>query len=368
MLHPRRNGALVALVVSALALLVPSSALASHDLQIYKAEAHFDLSADEASTSVSCLPGDHAIDGMWRIDHADQDDYVQPLDLIAGAVDVIAAYPSSDSTYSFTFEKNAIGRAQVKVWVTCLADATQGGSHTHHFASAIKSAAGTVGVFSTGSTVVNGTDATLTRTTIPTSGLTDGNCPSNTLLITPGFQVDPSADITGGEAVPGMMRLYSSHGSNAKTTWQWKFENSALPTGTSVTIHFFYRCLNIKVPTGGFDKHKLVTKNRSSTFNPDPNAVSEGRLNCGDAYKAILAGFDIPENTGPGADKPTSDYQGTGLFPASSLSGFHSAFNDVYYLGMDPRIKQRAYTFGNRGGTATWPIALTALCINYRTT
>jgi len=119
------------------------------------------------------------------------------------------------------------------------------------------------------------------------------------------------------------------------------------------------------VPQDGFDKHKLVTKNRSSTFNPNPDAVSEGRLNCGDAYKAVLAGFDIPQDNVN--DLPTSNSDGTGLFNASDIAN-STAFNDVYYLGMDPRIKQRAYTFVNRGPGASWPIALTTLCLNYRTT
>src|SRR4051794_34717246 len=109
-----RTGALAAAAFAALAILAPGSALASHDLSIYKAEAHLDLVADEGSTTVSCMPGDHALDGMWRVDHADQDDYVAPRDLIAGAVDVLAAYPTDDRTYTFSFDKNAIGRVQVK--------------------------------------------------------------------------------------------------------------------------------------------------------------------------------------------------------------------------------------------------------------
>ncbi len=74
-----RNGVAGILVVLA-ALLVPATAFAGVDLKIYKQEAQVDLSADEATFSVNCQPGDHALDGMWRIDHVDQDLYIADLD------------------------------------------------------------------------------------------------------------------------------------------------------------------------------------------------------------------------------------------------------------------------------------------------
>lgn len=363
MLNPRRNGAPAVLVVIALALLAPSQAFASHDLGIYKKEAHVDLSADEATASVSCDSGDHAVDGMWRVDHADQDDYVQPLDLIAGAVDVLEAYPSSDDTYSFRFEKNATGRVQVKLFVSCLNDSTLGGSHTHSFSTAFSA-------FSTQSTVVTGTGG-LTRTSIAATP-----CPSGQLLVTPGYNVDPTTILddtaTQTDPSPGMMRLYQSHGASSKVDWTWAFENSALPLNYTATITTTWRCLKVKVPQNGFDKHKLVTRYKSSTFTPDPSTVDEGRLNCGDHYKAILAGFSIP--TDP-SDVATAASDGTGLIPYASMpagskspAATATVFDNVFFLGMDPRIKQRAYRFVNRDSGAAYNVSLSALCLNYRTT
>lgn len=382
-----RTGALATAVVIGLAVLTPSSALAGHDLGIYKNEAHLDLSSDEGATSVKCQPGDHAIDGMWRVDHADQDDYVQPLDLIAGAVDVLQAAPTADDTYSFSFTKNAIGRVQVKVWVTCLADKTIGGSHTHSFTTSagfVKSngttAALAIGNFETDTQTATGTGSTTVpvTTTIDTNKTgagqaVDKNCPSGTLLVSPGFSAGTFMDTVPAATSPspGMMRLFASNSTNTPTTnrdWVWKFENSALPSGYTVAITTYWRCLKIRVPAGP-DKHKLVPKFRAKTFNPTGNKVSEAQLNCGDHYKAILAGFSIPRAITLANDLATADSLGqSGLFPASALASSHTAFNDVYYLGMDPRIKQRAYRFVNRGATGTWPIALSTLCINYRTT
>src|SRR5205085_2442763 len=121
---------------------------------IYKAEKQVDLISDEQDTSVSCLPGDHAIDGMWRIDHADQDDFVPFLDLMKTAADVVQANATGpdDSTYSFRFEKNAIGKVLAKIWVTCLQDATSGGLHNHSFASAFDTV--TPGTYHTASVIV----------------------------------------------------------------------------------------------------------------------------------------------------------------------------------------------------------------------
>jgi hypothetical protein len=387
MLNPRRNGALAALVVTALALMVPSSALAGHDLVIYKAEAHLDLNADEAATSVSCQPGDHAVDGMWRIDHADQDDYVAPLDLIAGAVDVLEAAPSGpdDSTYSFIFEKNAIGRAQVKVWVTCIADKTVGGSHTHDLSGGFVKSDG-----STAATAPAGyetTSATATGTGDPNTPVTStiqtgaGSCPNGTMLVSPGFKTDPSlggptpdvqddANIAtpapGNQAdpSPGMDRIFTSISSNSRD-WTWRFENSSLPLNYRAVIHTFWRCLKIKIPAGGNDKHKYIPKFKKSTQSPASSSVSELRLNCGDHYKGIVGGFDTDPHDSFSAAKASFASDDTGLFSPPPTT---KAFNNVFYLGMDPRIKQRAFRFVNRGSSGSYDVDLALLCINYRTT
>ncbi|MCW2967239.1 MAG: hypothetical protein JWM71_1011, partial [Solirubrobacteraceae bacterium] len=256
MFNHGRHGAFVIAAATALALLVPASAFASHDLSIYKNEAQVDLGSDEQTMSVSCMAGDHAIDGMWRVDHADQDDYVKPLDLIAGAVDVLRAAPTSDRTYSFTFEKNAIGRVQVKIFVTCLGDKTVGGDHVHSFATAFTKHGNSVetptSAFDTTSVTATGTGdpANPVYTPVTTGGATNKTCPANTLLVSPGFTVDPATGIKDDSVVPqptdplsGMMRLYQSEGSNTGRDWTWGFENSALPPNYTAAITTTWRCL-----------------------------------------------------------------------------------------------------------------------------
>jgi hypothetical protein len=331
MLIHGRNGAL-ALVVTALALIAPATASAGHDLVIYKAEKHVTLVADEKSETVSCDSGDHALDGMWRIDHADQDEYVAPLDLIKGAVDVLQAAPTSDDTYTFSFVKNAIGNVQLKIWVTCLKDQTQGGSHNHDFSTAFSA-------YSTSSVPASpfsvGPGATVSAT---------GSCTGKTVLVSPGFTTTiPAGGNTNNnppdsDPEPGMNRLLeSNYTSPSMKTWQWTFRN---PAGITSNVTVTWRCLNIKVPqTPGTDKHKLVAKHRTLTANLPAQKVTEVRLDCKDMYKAAVAGFTIA--------------------PAD--------WDYVWYLGMDPRPKQRAFRFVN-SDALVHPVTVKALCINYRTT
>ena len=368
MLIHGRNGAF-ALVVAALALfLTPALASAHHDLVIYKAEQHVDLESDEKEVSVSCNAGDYALDGMWRIDHADQDDYVPALDLITSAVDVLKATPTSDSTYSFKFVKNAIGRAQVKVFVTCLGQKTQGGSHQHAFATAFVDDAGAAlpaNTYDSANTNVTGhpTDYVKNQAT--------ATCPTGTILVSPGFEAHTLSGAFGGDSVAGMMRLYESNTTTSPRDWSWRWENSALPDATyTFTVTTKFRCLKIKVPPTGFDKHKLVAKWKNAvSFEPKKKKVSEGQYHCGSHYKAIVAGFTIHDGAEVAGTDSNYFKDGTGLKPVSMSWGPPAhEWNNIFFLGMDPRPKTRAYRFANRSSTTTWPVTLRATCINDRTT
>jgi hypothetical protein len=343
MFPTRRHGALGAGAALLALVALPSSAFAGHDLKIYKAEAQVDLASDENAFTVKCDPGDHALDGMWRIDHADQDDYIGPNELIRTAVDVVQAAPTADGAYSFTFEKNAIGRAQVKIFVTCLGDKTVGGGHTHSF-PAPPAANPVFTSFSTTTTPVTGTGATL-----PVS-VTSSACGPGTFLVSPGFAFSPSGwtDGTNPTDPTGQAgRLYeSNYTSTANSTWRWGFDFSSLPSGYTASVTTTWRCLKLKVNPGSHDKHKLVVKQRSATRTVGPNGVKEVRLDCGSHEKAIVAGFTID----------------------SSSTDPNSAFANLWYLGMDPRIKQRAYRFLNRHPSTAFGVLLKAACLNYRTT
>ncbi len=67
---------------------------------------------------------------MWRVDSADSDDYLSDADNLIHAVDVVEAYASDSRSYTFRFEKNAIGKVQMKIWVTCPPGRRPGASTT----------------------------------------------------------------------------------------------------------------------------------------------------------------------------------------------------------------------------------------------
>jgi hypothetical protein len=342
MFPTRRNG-VIGIAAALLALAALPGAAFAHDLNIYKAEAQVDLASDSNSFTVKCNPGDHALDGMWRIDHADQDNYFTPNELIRTAVDVTQAAPTGDDRYSFSFEKNAIGRAQVKLFVTCLGNRTVGGDHTHSFPATGASA---VFVDNTGSPTAGGGFVPTTATQVgPGTAAPTGACPAGTFLVSPGFTLDNWQDATSAPTDPTAQagRVVESNyvGSTTASTsqWRWGFDFSTLTAGYKVDYTTTYRCLKIKINPGAYDKHKLVVKQRNATPNVGANGVKEVRLDCGAAEKAVVAGFTIDP-----ANRPY-----------------------IWYLGMDPRIKQRAYRFLNTD-SVVHPVTLKAACLNYRTT
>lgn len=360
MRHHARHGTLVTVAVIALGLLAPGAAF-GHDLGIYKNEAQVDLVSDEQTASVGCDGTDQALDGMWRIDHADQDDDVEPMALISGAADVLAASPSSGSTYSFTFAKNAVGRVQAKIWVLCLKSTTQGGAHTHSLTGAFTQADGSTPGFE--STTQNDL-AGSASVTAPLVSSATGSCPNGTRLVSPGFAAsDFRSGGVASDPPAGVMRLFESI-STTGANWSWKFENSALPAGDTLDLTTTYRCLRIKVPQGAYDKHKLVTKFKNPvTATPAADRASTRLYTCGSFYKAVVSGFRIA--TDP-ADLPNYGKDGEGLFATTTSS---TAFNNLFYLGMDPRPRTRAFRFANRHATNdTNTVTLRSLCLNYRTT
>ncbi len=125
------------------ALVAPSSALAgkSHFLGTYKVEKHLDIEGEDGTYTISCDPGDIALDGMWRIDNVDQDnDYVYTSNLTSNplypqpgapstwnhawevlkSVELKYAYATSIGTYEFKFVPQAGADAQGKLFLVCL--------------------------------------------------------------------------------------------------------------------------------------------------------------------------------------------------------------------------------------------------------
>lgn len=342
---------------------LPSSSLAAHDLRIYKMEKQVVLDSDEdTDVNVECLGTDRVLDGMWRIDHADYDEDQTAFETIATAVDVREAWSDTPSRYHFSFVKNAIYRVQLKVFITCLGVNTEEGGKTSHAhamtyapgyphpgpAQAPYTAAAAPGV-PVGSLVS-------TQDCTAPAGAPAGY---KWILITPGFQVVP----TSPNPEIGIGRLVRSIHTNTTVsspadTWKWAFAvGTGGDYGAAITVS--WRCLRIRIDkkidgiTTSSDRHKLVKKVRRSSPHPAPlgaNGFTTAQVHCGDSYKAVVAGFDIDDAD---VDYTLNTDFGLGLWK-------------IWYLGMDPRPKTRAYRFLNIGSADT--VQLAATCLNYRTT
>jgi hypothetical protein len=334
-MHPLRR--IVWSAAAVLALTLPASALAGHDLGIYKAETQVNLTSDEQFATVGCKPGDHALDGMWRIDHADQDDDDRWKTAIARSVDVLEAFPIDGSTYRFQFVKQAIGRAQAKVFVTCLQAQTawdEGHAHKVEILPALTQSHAGLG------------KTELTPDWTAAGGTAE--CPAGTWAATPGFRVtSPASDLIE----PGTGRLYASHYADSRMrNWRWAFQLP--PTGGQVDLTL--RCLKIRVQTlsGGSapagNRHKLIGRYQQYSPTYRKKRVDEGQTSCGSHYKAVVSGF--------------------ALDPAQIGSELNSwSTTKLWYLGQDPRIKTRAVRVLN-SGPAEQSVDTRSLCLNDRTT
>lgn len=335
----RTRTALLGILIGALTgLALPGAAHAGHDLSFYKAEAQVDLESDEKTVDLACNPGDPVLDGMWRIDHADQDDDDMWLTAIARSVDVVRAIPIDGSTYRFTFVKQAIGRVQAKVFVTCLkAKSSMNAGHKHAFVL-------TDYFNQTDVSAWNNTEFTPDWDWIPDNG--DPACPAGYWAVSPGFEfTSPAYDVLE----PGSFRMYRSQYSDYKMrNWTWAFQFPA--SGGKVSLRL--RCLRIAIDTiaygTGTERHKFVGKYMQYSPTFKKKRVYEGQSTCGSHYKAVVSGFAID---------PTLVGAGLNDWPATKL----------WYLGMDPRIKTRALKVLNSGGTNQL-VDMRTLCVNYRTT
>lgn len=332
-----RNRALIGVLAATFMVAIPGTAFAGHDLGIYKVEKHVDLDSDEQAVDISCNNGDYALDGMWRIDHADQDDDDLYVSSIGRAVDVLEAYPldgpaagTNYDSYHFLFEKNAIGRAQVKVFLTCIGKQTeQSDGHSHLL-----------------DVVVQPTHTNLAG--VGDYDTTNTACPINSFIAQTGYSIAPS--VTGPNPYVGHLSESIPYANSRG--WTWKMDLSQEP---AAVVTYYWSCVKRKLIAAGGENHKLVYKNQGPESNSIPgNKVTTKRLECKSAYKAVVAGFSFyPAPSSIGFD-PNPDF-------ASFKVPKH------WWLGMDPQPKNRDFKFLN-SEAAPFNVDLRAICLNYRTT
>ena len=359
-----------ALVAALAAFAVPSAALAgkSHQTSVYKVEDHVELEGEDGTYTLSCKPGDIAIDGMWRVDNVDQDnDWTDPdsglatfwgpaptgintsPDLtIRKAIRPMAAYASSASTYTFKFTPLAGADVQIKLFLTCLPDPVSGAGHSH--------------TWNEGAQFDENAPAVVTSANDPQSAASTATCTGPTILIQPGFETNSTGNhIVASRPTP----MGGPPGWNGKQ-WLWRIWNDGTdPVGTSKLT---WRCLAVKSSTGGSNNHthKLVYNIKETIWNGTPGnpplgkqQKGERQQHCGEHYKGMLGGWDIS-----GAWRQAGNI-GPIAWPDHMW---------IYFLGQDPRIKSRAFSFLNLDEITSptappgKPITTSLVCWKDRTT
>jgi hypothetical protein len=321
-----RHGRFVTIAaVSAASLALPATVASAsssdrHHLQLYKAEQQVDLNAGETkSASVSCNPGDYATDGMWRVDHVDQPNAQIPgADKTEKDIRVQDAHSTAVDKYSFTFvNPSGAQRAQLKIFVTCLGKKTAPDTHQHQFTISPQRSQsfGPAGP-GVGYGFHNPAD----------------NCAPDEIAVAPGYTIN-----SGSGRVVGSRTSLGGGEPPALSNWSMAFVFDAPSTWTTT-----YRCLKLESNTVSGHTTSIVPRfspNPSMTFNSiAPGQTTEIQETCGEHEKGMVHAFDT--------DGPSAPYE--------------------YFLGMDPRIKTRAYRFQNAG-----PIPINVwtgvLCFNDRT-
>lgn len=326
----KRFGAAAIAVVAIGALGLPSSALAgkSHHLKLYKVEQHIDIEGDLDYT-ISCKPGDIATDGMWRIDDVSQDNEFDILEQWTQTVAIKATtVPGNNQDYVFRFLPIAGGDVQGKLWVTCLENPTTGNGHTHSW-----------NVKRITSTQADVTAPTGAQTYVvgPNSGGGDGaagDCPTGTYVpIAPGF------DLTGNEGYGYLQKNWHAL-TGTDVAWEWRFNVVSAGLGTDAfTAKLSYRCLQLRSNPGGSGphRHRIVQQYKTRLgINHPARTFQTHQLSCGEHYKGMVGMWDTNHN-------------------------------ELYYLGMDPRIKSRAFKFVNVG-FSDHQVDLKLSCFKDRTT
>jgi hypothetical protein len=343
--------------VAALGVLaLPSPALAgkAHLVGAYKVERHVDIEGDGDSYAVAChSTHDIVLDGMWRIDNVDQDnDWDVPASYPTGApvnlaiqnslrvrsvqADTKAGSAVGDpkNEYTFAFEPTGGGDTQVKLWVTCLPNPSKGSGHTNDWVVSGDATMSPAGPFTTSP---NTYPTSFDQLPLGTEVTQSASCPAGEIVIAPGF------DVIDGD--PDLVRSYP--GSSSLRTWEWTWYAPA-------TAHISHTasCLRLRsdVSTSSDQhRHRLVvnfkhTLTSAANHGIKASSIKERQQSCGELYKAIIGAFDIRDAW-------------------DSINGWMR----VYFLGMDPRIKTRAFKFVNVSSSDT-AVDVGAVCVKDKTT
>lgn len=225
-----------------------------HLMPVEKVEQQVDLEAGQVRTvTLSCpTPGEVMADGSVRVDAVDQGTGT------LGSVETRRQRSTAPGTYEFTVANNAGGRAQAKVFGTCIPSVTQPeAGHTHR--------------------VLVSDPVTVTETLPQGRSDIEVPCGPGSVAIAPGI------DASGGEA-----RLVVSEPSGNGR----RFTVDAPVDAT--TVELSVRCMAIRLDTADGHTHDLALREVHRTVTVPANSTVSESVICGDLEKGIVASYDIP--------------------------------------------------------------------------
>ncbi len=331
-------GAAVAALFAPLAIVATLASSASaapgkpHEVTFYKVEKHVTMSGEfpdqYLDEHVACDPGDIALDGMWRVDHVDQ---AQPPEFLGDERDVVftASYgdTANPATWHFRAHNYADGDAQIKLFATCVRGTVEQAYNHSHTVKVRNLATDT-------------SHTALPADVDPAFGANEwdgaNGCDTGELAVAPGFKLSDDDH---------RVREFRSWPTTDFRGWHWAF----LVQDPGVDVSLYLKCLQIKTGAASGHAHNLQWAWRPNGYAGFHGGFGvagtrEVRLNCDDSpngaayqdYKAAVGAFWL--------DNP-----------------WHT-----WFLGMDPRPKQRSYRFWY-DGSGSDSYYLGALCIRART-
>lgn len=290
----------------------------THAVDVYKKEAWLALDGEypdsERAATISCHDGDYALDGMWLVDAYETPN---PDDGVAGDerdVRVEASYSDAadPERWNFRFANLGTGRAQLKLFVTCLNSRSgMGSGHRHDLVVTDRPPSTNV----------------LLHELLPTRPMDP--CQPDELAVAPGF------DFTSSSAQ--LLRSWPSTASTGDENWFWQFD---VPWWDIVEATFYLRCLAPRTLPAAGHVHALDLSWIKET------GIDSSQLPAGDDVH-----YDL--RAGPHRDA---------VVGALQLSPF--GFGTTTYLGADARGRRRTFTFWT---LAPDNISLGVLTLGHRT-
>ena len=224
-----------------------------HLLPIEKVEQQVDLDAGQVrNLTLSCpQPGEIMTDGTVRADAVDQGTGT------LGSVETRRARSTAPGTYEFQVANNAGGRAQAKLFGTCMPSMTQTEQgHTHRVL--IGDPVSTTAALDLGRHQV----------TVP--------CGPGTVAVAPGIDVSGGAARLVGSEPSGNGRVFTVEAATDATT-----------------VELSVRCMSIRLDTAAGHTHDLrLNEVDRSVVVPAGQTVSESVI-CADDAKGIVASYDL---------------------------------------------------------------------------